>query len=200
MAWPTTDATTTALDSGTDDPNIARPQIKLNIENANAMANEFGTVDIASPQNEQLLQYNSAASKWVNATVSTGGGSAGSIGYYECTTAPATGSINAGFTELSDGDNIATLSGTNNITFTPISGNYMVLCHGVRDNTNANSDIPVLWRNTTTNTDFGTNRIAHQGSSFGCKFTANGTDEFSFIMNGTTTNFTTGWILQLIKY
>ena len=71
MAWPTTDATTTALDSGTDDPNIARPQIKLNIENANAMANEFGTVDITSPTNEQLLQYNSASSKWVNATVSS---------------------------------------------------------------------------------------------------------------------------------
>lgn len=81
MAWPTTDATTTALDSGTDDPNIARPQIKLNIENANAMANEFGTVDITSPTNEQLLQYNSASSKWVNATVSTGGGGgAGAVG------------------------------------------------------------------------------------------------------------------------
>ena len=28
MGWPTTKATTTALDSGSDNPNTARPQIK----------------------------------------------------------------------------------------------------------------------------------------------------------------------------
>lgn len=112
MAWPTVDATTTALDSGGDDPNIARPQIKLNIENANAIKNEFGNVDITSPQNEQLLQYNSTSAKWVNATVSTGGGGesvvylgfdgnkdsdGGSHGYYK-------------FTELLDSNNLATIT------------------------------------------------------------------------------------------
>ena len=112
MAWPTTDATTTHLDAGTDDPNLARPQIKLNIENANAIKNEFGNVDISSPQNEQLLQYNSTSAKWVNATVSSGGGGesvvylgfdgnadtdGGSHGYYE-------------FTELADSNNLATIT------------------------------------------------------------------------------------------
>jgi hypothetical protein len=199
MAWPTTNATTTALDSGTDDPNIARPQIKLNIENANAMADEFGTVDISSPQNEQVLRYNSSSSKWENATISTGAGSVGSVAYYSCSTAPATGSSSAGFTELADGDSIATLSGTNNIEFTPVSGTYVVLISGLRDNTNVNSNIPVLWRNITTNDDFGSNKVDFFGCSFGTTFTANGSDKFSFIMNGTTTNFTSGWILQLIK-
>ena len=199
MAWPTVDATTTALDSGSDDPNIARPQIKLNIENANAIKNEFGTVDITSPQNEQVLRYNSTGAKWENATISTGAGSVGSVAYYSCSTAPATGSVSAGFTELADGDNIATLSGTNNIEFTPISGTYVVLISGIRDDTNVNSNIPVLWRNITTTTDFGSNKVDFFGSSFGATFTANGSDKFSFIMNGSTTNFTTGWILQLIK-
>ena len=37
MAWPTTQATTTHLDSETDDPNQARPEIKLNIENVNSI-------------------------------------------------------------------------------------------------------------------------------------------------------------------
>jgi len=198
MAWPTTNASTTALDSGTDDPNIARPQIKLNIENANAMADEFGTVDISSPQNEQVLRYNSSSTKWENATISTGAGSVGSVAYYSCSTAPATGSSSAGFTELADGDNIATLSGTNNIEFTPVSGTYVVIITGARDNTNANSDIPVTWRNITTGAD-NNNRVAHQGSSHSATFTANGTDKFSYIMTGVTTNFTSGWILQLIK-
>jgi hypothetical protein len=199
MAWPTTDATTTALDSGSDDPNLARPQIKLNIENANAIKNEFGTVDISSPQNEQVLRYNSSSAKWENATLSTGAGSVGSVAYYSCGTAPATGSSSAGFTELADGDSICTLSGTNNIEFTPISGTYVVNISGVRDNTNANSDIPTTWRNITTGADIQTNRVAFQGSSHSATFTANGTDKFSYLMTGTTTNFTSGWILQLIK-
>jgi len=198
MAWPTTNATTTALDSGSDDPNLARPQIKLNIENANAIKDEFGTVAISSPQNEQVLRYNTSSARWENATLSTGAGSVGSVAYYSCGTAPTNGSASAGFTELADGDNICTLSGTNNIEFTPISGTYVVNITGVRDNTNANSDIPVTWRNITTGAD-NSNRVAHQGSSHSATFTANGTDKFSYIMNGSTTNFTSGWILQLIK-
>ena len=198
MAWPTTNATTTALDSGSDDPNLARPQIKLNIENANAIKDEFGTVAISSPQNEQVLRYNTSSARWENATLSTGAGSVGSVAYYSCGTAPTNGSASAGFTELADGDGICTLSGTNNIEFTPISGTYVVNITGVRDNTNANSDIPTTWRNITTGAD-NSNRVAHQGSSHSATFTANGTDKFSYIMNGSTTNFTSGWILQLIK-
>lgn len=112
MAWPTVDATTTALDAGTDDPNIARPQIKLNIENANAIKNEFGNVDITSPQNEQLLQYNSTSAKWVNATVSTGGGGE-SVVYLGFDASPATDGGSHGyykFNEILDSDNLATIT------------------------------------------------------------------------------------------
>lgn len=201
MAWPTSGdkASTTHLDAGTDDPGLARPEIKKNVDNVNSIIDEFGDVAITSPTNEQLLQYNASNSRWENATVSTGGGSAGSIAYYQCSTAPATGSPKAGFTELADGDNIATLSGTNNVDITPVSGTYVVTAHGVRDNTNVNSNIPVLWRNTTTTTDYGSNRVDYYGSSFGTTFTANGTDNFAFYMNGATTSFTSGWILILTK-
>ena len=200
MAWPTTRATTTALDQGSDNPNLARPQIKQNVDNVNAIIDEFGDVAITTPADGEVLTYVSANSRWENAAASGGGGgSVGSVAYYQCSTAPATGSPKAGFTELADGDNIATLSGTNNVDITPVSGTYVVTAHGVRDNTNTNSNIPVLWRNTTTNDDYGSNRVDYYGSSFGTTFTANGTDNFAFYMNGATTNFTSGWILILTK-
>jgi len=41
MAWPTTKATTLALDDSTDDPNVARPQIKQNIDNVNDIIDFF---------------------------------------------------------------------------------------------------------------------------------------------------------------
>jgi hypothetical protein len=41
MAWPTTKAGTTNLDSSGDDPNLARPDIKQNIENVNDIIDFF---------------------------------------------------------------------------------------------------------------------------------------------------------------
>ena len=57
MGWPTTKATTTALDSGSDNPNTARPQIKQNIDNVNTIIDNF---TISSPNDKSILSYSSS--------------------------------------------------------------------------------------------------------------------------------------------
>jgi len=66
MAWPTTSASTANLDSGSDNPGLARADIKQNIDNVNAIVAEFGEVVITSPSNGQALVYDSANSRWIN--------------------------------------------------------------------------------------------------------------------------------------
>ncbi len=48
MAWPTTKATTTHLDDQTDNPNLARPEIKQNIENVNDIIDFFPSGGVIS--------------------------------------------------------------------------------------------------------------------------------------------------------
>jgi len=114
LAWPTVDATTTHLDAGTDDPNLARPQIKLNIENANAIKNEFGSVAITSPTDTQVLAYNGANARWENADATGGGGGGESVVYlgFSGTVDTDGGSFAYyEFTELADSNNLATITG-----------------------------------------------------------------------------------------
>ena len=188
MAWPTTDASTAALDAGTDDPNLARPQIKLNIENANAIKNEFGNVDITSPQNQQLLQYNSASAKWVNATVSTGGGG-GSVAYLsEISEDGSTETIDGesrypiNFSELKDDDGIITVTNGDELTFP--SGTYEMLAAGMRC-TSDTAEAFIGFFNTTTDTNIeGTFLNGRGGASMINYFTSNGTDVFKFAHGG----------------
>ena len=70
MAWPSTKAGTTNVDAGSDSPSSARADIKQNIDNVNAIIDEF---DIASPSNGDILIYNSTSGAWEP-------GSAASIG------------------------------------------------------------------------------------------------------------------------
>jgi hypothetical protein len=67
MTWPNTTPITTAnVDSGLDNPALARIQIKEAIENINAVVAEFSNVAITSAANAHILQYNSTASQWQN--------------------------------------------------------------------------------------------------------------------------------------
>lgn len=62
MAWPSsTKASTTNVDAGSDKPSLARADIKQNIDNVNAIIDTF---DIASPNNGDILQYNSTSGAW----------------------------------------------------------------------------------------------------------------------------------------
>ena len=63
--WPSTKATTTSLDAGTDDPNVARPQIKQNVDNVNSIIDFF---NMTSLTDGDLLQYDAAAGDFKNVT------------------------------------------------------------------------------------------------------------------------------------
>jgi len=65
MAWPTTKATTTSLDAGTDDPNVARPQIKQNVDNVNDIIDFLNMTSLADGD---LLQYDATAGDFKNVT------------------------------------------------------------------------------------------------------------------------------------
>lgn len=70
MAWPSTKAGTTHVDAGSDSPSSARSDIKQNIDNVNAIIDEF---DIASPSNGDILTYNSTSGAWEPGAASAGG-------------------------------------------------------------------------------------------------------------------------------
>ena len=68
--WPTgTKAGTTHLDSGTDSPRLARPDIKQNVDNVNSMIDMF---NIDSPTNGQILKYNTSNARFELDTDATG--------------------------------------------------------------------------------------------------------------------------------
>ena len=69
--WPSASkATTTHLDSGTDSPRLARPELKQNVDNVNDIIDMF---NISSPTNNQILKYSTAAGRFELATdTSTG--------------------------------------------------------------------------------------------------------------------------------
>ena len=70
MAWPSgTKAGTTNVDAGSDSPSSARADIKQNIDNVNAIIDEF---DIASPSNGDILTYNSTSGAWEPGASSAG--------------------------------------------------------------------------------------------------------------------------------
>ena len=71
MTWPVgTKASTTNIDAGSDKPALARPDIKQNIDNVNAIIDEF---DIASPNNGDILTYNSSSGAWEPGAASSSG-------------------------------------------------------------------------------------------------------------------------------
>ena len=133
MAWPTTPATTTHLDAGTDDPNLARPQIKQNVENVNAIIDEFGDVAITSPTDGQVLAYNLSNTRWENADASSGG--AISLALLKSTAEPASSGDFFEFSEDYDPSGIVSL--TSSKYFNLASGSYCVMVTGI-DNDEAN--------------------------------------------------------------
>jgi len=66
MTWPTTAISTANLDSGGDNPSLARIQILAAVQDINSVAAEFGNVAVSNVANLQLLQYNGTASQWQN--------------------------------------------------------------------------------------------------------------------------------------
>jgi hypothetical protein len=68
--WPAgTKAGTTHLDAGTDSPRLARPDIKQNVDNVNAIIDMF---NIDSPSANQILKYNTSNARFELAADATG--------------------------------------------------------------------------------------------------------------------------------
>lgn len=66
MTWPTsTPASTANVDEGKDKITLARPDIKQNIDNVNAIIDTFA---ITTPSDGDILEYNSTTSKFENKT------------------------------------------------------------------------------------------------------------------------------------
>lgn len=196
MAWPTTPATTTHLDAGTDDPNLARPQIKQNVENVNAIIDEFGDVAITSPTDGQVLAYNLSNTRWENADSS--GGGAISLALLKCTAVPSASGNFFSFSEDYDPSGIVSL--TSNQYFNLASGSYYVMVTGIdNDETNSNNVYALGWRNFTQSTNVYVVSNLYAGGSVSTIFTANGTDQFGLRATGTVANLQAGFALQLIK-
>ena len=72
MSWPTTPVSTEHLDAGTDNPALARSDLKLAVDAVNAVAAEFGSVDLTTtPATQgQALVYDVATTKWLPGTIS----------------------------------------------------------------------------------------------------------------------------------
>jgi hypothetical protein len=60
--WPTSPASTANLDAGTDRPSLARPDLKTNVDNVNAIIDMFNVG--ASPTNGNILKYSSSTTKF----------------------------------------------------------------------------------------------------------------------------------------
>ena len=66
MAWPTTPISTANLDSGLDNPGLAREQLLNTVDSVNNITSEFGDVDAASATDLQLLQYLTETGTWTS--------------------------------------------------------------------------------------------------------------------------------------
>ena len=60
--WPTSPASTANLDAGTDRPSLARPDLKTNVDNVNAIIDMFNVT--ASPSNGSILKYSTSTTKF----------------------------------------------------------------------------------------------------------------------------------------
>lgn len=132
-SWPTTKGTTTALDQSSDDPNVARPQIKQNIENVNKIIDNFATT---TPANGDTWVFNSSTDKFEPSA--TGAGNEATIQF---TGKILGGTRKAVFTTVRDSNSILTeqtesgtmpltsVSVTNGqVSFQLATGTYRINC------------------------------------------------------------------------
>ena len=112
--WPSgTKAGTTHLDAGTDSPRLARPDIKQNVDNVNAIIDMF---NIDSPSANQILKYNSSNARFELGTDSTGTAAAATTFVGDDSSGTA---VNAGETfKIAGGTNITTAVSGDTLTIT----------------------------------------------------------------------------------
>ena len=121
--WPAgSKAGTTNLDAGTDSPRLARPDIKQNVDNVNAIIDMF---NIDSPSANQILKYNSSNARFELGTDNTG--SSAGITF--------AGDDSAGI-NIADGGQLYIQGGTNITTSTNSDGTLTITGAAIPTNTN----------------------------------------------------------------
>jgi hypothetical protein len=121
MAWPSsTKAPTTNVDAGSDKPALARPDIKQNIDNVNAIIDTF---DIAAPSNGDILVYNSTSGAWEPGAAAGGGAELGTFTMVAGEELVSGNTYRRTITVESDTFDFMTQNGNYQITFAP--GTYV---------------------------------------------------------------------------
>jgi len=149
MAWPSgSKAGTTNVDAGSDKPALARADIKQNIDNVNSIIDTF---DIASPNNGDILTYNSTSGAWEPGAASSGGAS---IGVLNISTGEELVTGNTYRRTVSiDQDTFDFLTASGNYQITIAAGTYIfepVL------QTDDDTEVNIYLHNETSDTDLGT--------------------------------------------
>jgi len=71
MTWPTSQVSTTNLDQGTDNPGLARVELKQAVDNVNSIVAEFGNVSLSGSTTGQVLTK--SGNVWTGVTPATYG-------------------------------------------------------------------------------------------------------------------------------
>lgn len=133
MAWPTSNASTDNLDAGSDNPGLARADIKTNIDNTNAIIDEFGNVNISSPSAGEALIWDSVNSYWRNGNA-VGTSSAYIRASLQSTATFATtgGSANSGNLNVAiDNDSFSLINSATGADINLVAGNYLIIVDGL---------------------------------------------------------------------
>jgi hypothetical protein len=177
MAWPNTKAGTTNVDAGSDSPSSARADIKQNIDNVNAIIDEF---DIASPSNGDILTYNSTSGAWEPTAQATGS----SVSYVRIASGEE---LVSGVTyrrtveERFDNAGIISLNGS--YQFTLSAGTYHIAVEPITVDDNEAGIFLFNETDSVTVQSFNNNEIGTVGESIitgDGSFTINATKNFSF--------------------
>lgn len=210
--WPTVKAVTTAMDDATDDPNVARPEIKQNVDNVNKIIDAFHSV---TPSDDNLWQYNATNTRWEAVTpdsvlstiigktmvvLELGNDAPGP-------TVSGTTQYNT-ITEHHDTGNLCSINTASSLgnRFTLGSGTYLISCNAVYHNSDTQS-VKII--NVTGGTDIATGRVNEIGTTGDSMqsgidntvFTSNGTDllAIQFYGTGDATNIREGFKIRFTK-
>lgn len=178
MAWPSsTKAGTTNVDNGSDKPSLARPDIKQNIDNVNAIIDTF---NISSPNDGDLLQYSTSTGQWEQVASSSVGTDLSMVFLQTGTGKDASNRLE--LTEYLDTNGIAT---TGSYTFTLPSGSYYINVDSTTSTTSVQDSITLY--NETTTSDIYNFNVYSIGASLRAEgytnFTLSGTSSLSFKVN-----------------
>lgn len=193
MAWPTSNASTTNLDAGSDNPGLARADIKTNIDNTNAIIDEFGNVNISSPSSGEALIWDSANNYWRN------GNAVGTSSAYirasllsTATFATTGGGANSGNLNVAiDNDSFSLINSATGADINLSAGNYLLIVDGLFTVMDAGSQPSIgsieLYNDTTSAAISSINFLELTGGFLNGKYLqAVVQDAITFTLSGTT--------------